>query len=112
MQLAASVESGSEHPLGRAIVDHAKAQGTRLHALEGFQAYGGNGVSASIDGAGVIVGKPAWVRAQGVDLKRRPVTGIGRLANEGKTVMVVARDNSPDRPCCGVRRAQTGIRRG
>ncbi|SHK29306.1 Cu+-exporting ATPase [Desulfatibacillum alkenivorans DSM 16219] len=93
LQLAASVESGSEHPLGRAIVEHAKEQGSKLLALAGFEAHGGNGVSADVEGANIIVGKPAWTAAQGVDVQSAQAE-IDRLANEGKTVMVVARDKA------------------
>ncbi|MBI9074247.1 MAG: copper-translocating P-type ATPase [Desulfatibacillum sp.] len=87
--MAASVESGSEHPLGRAIVDHAKSKGLKLSPLEDFQAHGGNGVSGTIGDARVIVGKPGWVKGEGVDMAKAEKE-ILHLASEGKTVMAMA----------------------
>jgi Cu+-exporting ATPase len=91
--LAAAVEKGSEHPLGRAIVAHAEANGIPLQPITGFQAAGGAGVHAAIDGARIMVGKPGWFAEEGVDL--RPVAeSLGALQAQGKTVMVVAREGA------------------
>ena len=91
LALSASVEKGSEHPLGRAIVAHAETEGLALQPLSDFQATGGAGVRARIDGALVMVGKPGWFDEQSIDLAPARES-IAHLQSQGKTVMVVARD--------------------
>ncbi|MBL0714249.1 MAG: copper-translocating P-type ATPase [Desulfosarcina sp.] len=93
LRLSASVEKGSEHPLGRSIVAQAENEGIALQSLTAFQATGGAGVRAEVDGARVMIGKPGWFDEQGVDLA--PAAGaIQALQAEGKTVMVVTQDRS------------------
>jgi Cu+-exporting ATPase len=95
LQLAASAEKGSEHPLGKAIVRTAEDQGLALQIPAEFQAAGGRGVRGRIGGAWVAVGKPAWVEEElgiGLDAARERIHG---LQAEGKTVMVVALDSVP-----------------
>ena len=87
--LAAGVEQGSEHPLGKAIVAEARERGLELPAVEAFKAHGGAGVEGRIDGRTIRVGKPAWFRETGVDLKTVS-SEVEALAREGKTVMVAA----------------------
>ena len=61
LQLAASVESGSEHPLARAILQQAAQRGLALLPLADFQVEVGQGVMASIEGHGHLrVGRPDW----------------------------------------------------
>jgi len=89
--LAASVEQGSEHPLGRAIVAEAKHRNATLEPPQNFKAYGGDGVEARIGASMVRVGKPGWMETEGVDLAevREAIDG---LQSQGKTVMAVAED--------------------
>jgi Cu+-exporting ATPase len=93
LALAASVEKGSEHPVGMAIVRHAREAGIPLTDPAGFQAAGGRGVRATVGSARVAVGKPSWIEGElGI-----PASGAGeaiqRLRSEGKTVMLVAADD-------------------
>ncbi|MBF0497156.1 MAG: copper-translocating P-type ATPase [Deltaproteobacteria bacterium] len=88
LRLAASVERGSEHPIGRAVVNSAQEQGMTLEEPMDFQAAGGLGVRAAIDGQMVFVGKPNWFREMGVDLNPAEKE-INHLQRQGKTVMVV-----------------------
>lgn len=61
LQLAASVESGSEHPLARAILQQAAERGLALLPLQSFRVEVGQGVVAAIDGHGSLrVGRPDW----------------------------------------------------
>lgn len=88
LRIAASVEKGSEHPVGRAIVREAEEQGLELYEPENFKASGGFGVQASIDGQLVYVGKPGWFREMGLDI----VGGnehVQTLQGQGKTLMAV-----------------------
>jgi Cu+-exporting ATPase len=92
LKLGASVEKGSEHPLGRAIVKHAETSGVPLSALQEFKASGGLGVQARIDGRLVRVGKPDWFKEIDINIETA-ASRIGRLQSQGKTVMVVAGEN-------------------
>jgi Cu+-exporting ATPase len=89
LKLAASVEQGSEHPLGKAIVREAKERDIALSAPENFKSHGGFGVQAKIAGHNVRVGKPKWFHG---DFLASANGNIQRLQEEGKTVMVVAQD--------------------
>jgi len=91
LRLGASVEKGSEHPLGRAIVKEAEERGIALFKPEEFKALRGAGVQAKIDGRDVLVGKPKWLKEKGVSLGGLD-DEIGALQEKGKTVMAVAVD--------------------
>ncbi len=92
LSIAASVETGSEHPLGKAMVELAKSKGLMLSSPENFKAHGGNGVSADINGTPTAVGKPGWIQDQGVNLEKFN-NDIISLSGQGKTVMAVIRNN-------------------
>jgi P-type Cu+ transporter len=91
LRLAASVERGSEHPLGRAVVAEANRRGIHLLQPESFKASRGAGVRASVDGQDVMVGKPGWFKEHHLILEGRE-EHIRTLQDQGKTVMVVAVD--------------------
>lgn len=89
LQLAASVEKVSEHPLAGAIVEAAK--GAALSNPIGFRAIAGRGVSATIDDRAVLLGNLQLMSEQGVQLNGlRPA--VERLQNEAKTAMILAVD--------------------
>ncbi len=91
LRYAASVERGSEHPLGEAIVEGAKARGIELAEAEDFRAIPGKGVEARVDGREVLLGNVKLMGEKGIDLGS--VSGEAeRLADEGKTPMYVAVD--------------------
>jgi Cu+-exporting ATPase len=90
--LAASVEQGSEHPLGRAIVAEARARELPLSEPERFQAHGGDGVEGEVAGVHIRIGKPGWI---GDDLLQGVRGEVERMQQEGKTVMVVVRGEDP-----------------
>jgi Cu+-exporting ATPase len=84
--LAGSAESGSTHPLARAIVAHAAQGAIALQMPLRFAEFVGSGVEAQLDGLGVVrVGTPAWLGIQ--DHPRVQVWSA-----EGKTVIAVAVD--------------------
>ncbi len=89
--LAASVEHGSEHPLAVAIVEEADSRGTELHAVTGFEALPGQGVTGQVDGRTVLLGSPAFLAEQSTDLTGLSET-LDRLSREGKTPVVVAEE--------------------
>ncbi len=81
LQLAASVEKQSEHPLAQAIVDAAIKQGVTLDAITDFKALEGIGVSACINQRPVSVRKPVESEKMGAELQH--------LQQEGKTVVII-----------------------
>jgi Cu+-exporting ATPase len=93
LHLAATVEKGSEHPIGRAIVREAEKRGLSIQPVENFKANGGLGVEARMDGKLLRLGKPGWFQELGVSLQNGAkdiLSEIGALQNQGKTVMAFA----------------------
>jgi Cu+-exporting ATPase len=90
VRLVASVEKGSEHPLGRAVVEKAESAGLVLSAPQAFKAYGGDGVEAQVENRSIRVGKPHWFDHNS-DLNTASMEArIFEFQNQGKTVMVAA----------------------
>jgi Cu+-exporting ATPase len=107
LRLAAGAESVSEHPLGRAIVEGARARGLEPSApVEAFAAIPGGGISARVAGHDVLIGTPKLIAAQGVGTRDADdgIDGDGdagagtlgervrALESAGKTAMLVALD--------------------
>lgn len=93
LRLAASVESGSEHPLGEAIVAAASERELAVSRPAAFQAEVGLGVSAEVDGRAVAVGNLRMARERGLDLNGLEPE-VRRLQGEAKTAMLVAVDGA------------------
>jgi Cu+-exporting ATPase len=91
LQVAASAERGSEHPLGVAIVQAAQERGLTLAQPAQFQALAGHGISAVVDGHAVLLGNPRLMREWNIDLGSAEAA-IERLQGEGKTAIVLAAD--------------------
>ena len=68
LDVAASVERGSEHPLAAAILARADAAGLGKRAVDGFEAIAGRGVRGRVDGREVLVGTAAFLEAADVDM--------------------------------------------
>jgi len=89
LRLAASVEKGSEHPLGRAIVKKAEEKELDLMDPKDFQALRGKGVQASLNGQKVLVGSRLLMKENDID--PTPLEGeMVRLEAEAKTAMLIA----------------------
>ena len=91
LRLAASAERGSEHPLGQAIVQAARAEGLALAEPEGFEAVAGQGIAAVVEGQQVLVGSRRLLDSQAVALNGLDGS-LARLEEEAKTAMLVAVD--------------------
>ncbi|MGA6925109.1 MAG: heavy metal translocating P-type ATPase [Desulfosarcina sp.] len=89
LRLAASLEKGSEHPLGRAVVKHAQAVGVTLTSPEAFKAHGGQGVEGRVKGRSIRVGKPQWFDDPPGSLSSGIAGRISDFQARGKTVMAV-----------------------
>ena len=92
LKLAASAESGSEHPLGQAIVLFAKQERLELNRAQDFKALTGLGIEASIEGAKVLAGNRKLMLERGIALEELEQAS-DQLAEEGKTPMFIAREN-------------------
>jgi Cu+-exporting ATPase len=90
LRLAASLEQHSEHPLAAAIVRDAQEQGARLSPIDGFRSVTGGGVGGHIDGRPVRVGKPGFLRNEGISGVEEAETAATRLQQEGKTAVFAA----------------------
>ncbi|MBN8581247.1 MAG: copper-translocating P-type ATPase [Anaerolineae bacterium] len=93
LRLAASVEKGSEHPLGEAIWAEATTRGLTLVDPAGFKAEAGHGVQAEVEGRSVMVGNKRMFEARGISLGNLE-SEVSRLQSEAKTAMLVAIDNT------------------
>ena len=91
LHLAASVEKGSEHPLGAAIVNEAKSRSISLSDPQDFEAIAGKGVKARVDGSAVLLGNRRLITENGVDLSTVEPE-LRKLEEEGKTAMIIALD--------------------
>jgi Cu+-exporting ATPase len=91
LQIAASAERGSEHPLGRAIVASAQNEGSALLPAERFKALMGRGIEARIEGRDVLAGNRRLMDERAVSFAAL-AADADRLAEEGKTPMYVAID--------------------
>ena len=92
LTLAASIESGSEHPLAEAIVDSALEQGIALESASDFHAITGQGVQANIKGQQLLFGNQKLMLSHKVALNDS-VAKAQKLADEAKTPMYLAIDN-------------------
>ncbi len=93
LTLAASAERGSEHPLGKAIVDEAKARGAELLDMRDFRAFPGHGLEANVGGRKIYLGNEKFMAERGVDAPEH-IDEIRRLESQGKTVIFIADGDS------------------
>ena len=91
LRLAASVEKGSEHPLGEAIVAEARGRSLSLTDPQDFEAIAGKGVKAMVGGRSVLLGNRMLFAEKSTDLSKAEGE-LSRLEEEGKTAMIVAAD--------------------
>jgi Cu+-exporting ATPase len=89
LRLAAAAEMGSEHPLGRAMVESARVKGLTLAAPSAFEAVRGKGIRAQVEGQAVLVGNARLLNEEGVDTQPGQ-SDLARLEGEAKTTMFVA----------------------
>ncbi|WP_097025707.1 heavy metal translocating P-type ATPase [Clostridium peptidivorans] len=89
LQLAASAEKGSEHPLGEAIVKGAEEKGLEFKKLDFFKAIPGHGIEVKIDGKDILLGNRKLMVESNISLENLEETSH-KLAGEGKTPMYVS----------------------
>jgi Cu+-exporting ATPase len=86
LRIAASLERGSEHPLGKAIIETARSTGVALAAVSDFQSAPGQGVTGEIDGTRYSLGAVSFLAAQGIEVD---ASRIRSLSEAGHTVVAV-----------------------
>lgn len=93
LQIAASGEKASEHPLGEAIVKYGEEKGLEFKTVEKFEAIPGHGIKIIIEGKEALLGNEKLMIENNIDLKDLGKVS-NRLAEEGKTPMYVAIEGS------------------
>ncbi len=94
LQLAASIEKPSEHPLADAIIGRAEADGLELLPTDEFEAVPGRGIGAEIEGRLLLAGNPAFMREQNVDISELQTQG-DEFSADGKTPLYFADSGRP-----------------
>ena len=89
LRIAATAESGSEHPLGKAVVDFAISRGMNPDKPSSFRAVRGMGIEANLNANKIIVGSKKFLNESGVSIN--PFDNeLATLEGEAKTVMLVS----------------------
>ncbi|MCL2023690.1 MAG: cation-translocating P-type ATPase [Oscillospiraceae bacterium] len=91
LSLAASAESLSEHPVGKAIVQRA---GENIKPVENFQMIPGKGISAEVDSKNLRVGNAAFVQEGGAEINEKAQGVLNLLRGQGKAAILVSIDNT------------------
>ncbi len=92
LRLTASVEKGSEHPLGEAIVTEANRLTIPLSDPDEFMAVSGHGVESSLDGRSILVGNRRLMENYGIQFSDQALAVQEEWQKDGKTVVLVAVD--------------------
>jgi Cd2+/Zn2+-exporting ATPase len=94
LALAGSLESRSEHPFARAIVERAEAEGVLATGVEAFQSLPGRGAEGVVGSSRVLVGSHRLFEERGLGSPALEAT-VGALARQGRSTTVVGRDGRP-----------------
>jgi Cu+-exporting ATPase len=92
LQIAASGEKGSEHPLGEAIIRGAEKENLEFLKVNNFEAIPGHGIEVDIDGISTLIGNRKLMDERNISLGDL-TSDSDRLASEGKTPMYIAMNN-------------------
>lgn len=91
LRLAASAERYSEHPLGRAIVEHASLRSLPLASSEKFHSFAGHGIAARIEGHDVVIGTAKLLRDRRIEIGPAE-PALDRVTGEARTAVLMAVD--------------------
>ena len=92
LQITASAEKGSEHPLGEAIVKSAEDKGLELYPIEHFESITGQGINATIQGKQLLIGNIRLMQEMDIAVEA-VLKDADTLAAQGKTPMYIALDS-------------------
>ena len=90
LKVAASAESRSEHPLGKAIAEDAKAKGVPLYEVADFGMLAGKGIIATVKGVKYILGNEKLLRERGIAITEKVKQALEKIRTEGKASVIVA----------------------
>ena len=90
LALAAAAEARSEHPLGKAIVAYAAAEGVTLTEAEDFKMTAGKGILAEVSGRRLICGNEKFLVENGASIGQKVQSALERLRTQGKASILVA----------------------
>lgn len=93
LQLIASAESYSEHPLAKAIVTYARQKNTKLFKVEDFHMIAGKGISAVVNEEKIFCGNTVFLNEQEIQISYAEEQVLEKSRNEGKAVILVANLN-------------------
>ncbi|MDX1970911.1 MAG: heavy metal translocating P-type ATPase [Candidatus Sumerlaeia bacterium] len=93
LQLAASAEAGSEHPLAKAVVRRAEFQGIPLLSATDFHNHVGDGITAIVQGRHIRIGSPRHILASDQQMSKSVSKRIAELESQANTVIIVAEDS-------------------
>ena len=94
LQLAASLETGSEHPLAKALIEAAKAKDLGLEEPSSFESQTGKGIAGTVAGKKVLVGTSQFLEANGIE-PGGLLEKVEALRQDGQTVLLVGVDGEP-----------------
>jgi Cu+-exporting ATPase len=95
LELAASAELGSEHPLARAMIQAATLRGLNPRSPARFESLPGQGLRASVEGQFVLIGTPRFLAEQGVALPAPALQWMDHQAGLGASCVILAHDFTP-----------------
>ncbi len=93
LTLTASAESKSEHPLGKAIVAHAKTLNLTLTDADDFRMEAGKGVTATVNGHALFCGNEVYLAGHGIAVSEQVSATLTGLRQQGKAAVLVAEAN-------------------
>jgi len=93
LRLTAIAESGSEHPLGQAVVNYAKEKGIIVTNPDSFEAVSGHGLNASYVSHKILIGNRKLMEENNIRVTATIDSNLKDLENQGKTSVLVAIDN-------------------
>lgn len=98
LKLACSSEKRSEHPLGKAIVEHGKKQNVEFLEMEDFKMIPGKGITAKIENNEIYCGNSRFLQEQGIILDENIESILENLRKQGKVSILVGKN----RECIGI----------
>lgn len=90
LRICASAEQNSNHPVAKAVVAMAQKANVQTADATDFAESAGRGVTATVDGESIVVGREAWLKDHGVD-----VAGLDIDSGDGMSLLFVARNGQP-----------------
>ena len=93
LQIAGSLEKGSEHPLAEAIVNYCETNSIALEKVTDFNALFGKGIEGTVSGTHYYAGNEKMMEEKGISLSTEQKNQIRELAKQGRTPLIFADEN-------------------